>query len=231
MSNSGGSLEGDLYAHARGVMADTAAAVDALSAFMQARAALEESHSKALARLSKSSLNVSGARLCSPARLPSLPWRARAPRSGAARRAAKRTDAPPSFTRSRRACTRHDRTMPPPPPLPSHPFLRAESSLHPALFEALASLRGDVVNESVQHRELASAIAKDVIEPLASLRESADMVVRVVRGRRRRVGPALWQRWPGSARIPPAPPRRRLTAAASPPPHVRPPPPLPDGRG
>ena len=110
-----GVLDGDLYQRARSVMGETSAAVDALSAFMQARAALEESHAKSLARLSKTALNVS------------------------------------------------------------------ESALHPAVFEALASLRGDIVNESVQHRELATAIAKDVIEPLASLRESAEMVVRVVR--------------------------------------------------
>lgn len=57
----------------------------------------------------------------------------------------------------------------------------AESTLHPAVFDAIASLRGDVANESVQHRELAQAIAKDVLEPLGQLKESAEMVVRVVR--------------------------------------------------
>ena len=56
----------------------------------------------------------------------------------------------------------------------------AESTLHPAVFEAIASLRGDVANESVQHRELSVAISKDVLEPLGQLKETAEMVVRVV---------------------------------------------------
>lgn len=57
----------------------------------------------------------------------------------------------------------------------------AEKTTHPALFEAVASLRGDTINESVQHKELSDSIAKDVLEPLRQLRESTEMVVRVVR--------------------------------------------------
>lgn len=55
-----------------------------------------------------------------------------------------------------------------------------ETSLHPAVFEAIASLRGDVANEARQHSEMFTSINKDVLEPLASLKETADMVVRVV---------------------------------------------------
>lgn len=46
----------------------------------------------------------------------------------------------------------------------------------------MASLKGDVANESVQHRELSSSIAKDVLEPLVTLREGSEMVTRVVSG-------------------------------------------------
>jgi len=60
------------------------------------------------------------------------------------------------------------------------------------VFEAVASLRGDVANESVQHRELSIAINKDVLEPLSQLRETADMVVRVVRSRRPQRGVARY---------------------------------------
>jgi F-BAR domain only protein len=55
-----------------------------------------------------------------------------------------------------------------------------ESSLHPAVFEAIASLRGDVANEARQHADMFNSINKDVLEPLGSLKETADMVVRVV---------------------------------------------------
>jgi len=57
----------------------------------------------------------------------------------------------------------------------------AEQSLHPDVFEAIASLRGDVANESVQHKEMSYSINKDVLEPLGQLRESTEMVTRVVR--------------------------------------------------
>ena len=53
--------------------------------------------------------------------------------------------------------------------------------MQPSLFEAVASLRGDAMNESVQHSTMAANIAKDVLEPLRVLRESTEMVARLVR--------------------------------------------------
>ena len=50
----------DLFHRAKAIMAETGVAVDALSAFMAARAELESSYAKSLAKLSKQSLNVAG---------------------------------------------------------------------------------------------------------------------------------------------------------------------------
>ncbi len=104
----------DIYLKAKAILSASQGAVDALSSFMAARAQLEDTYSKALTKLAKSSLNVD------------------------------------------------------------------EASLYPAVFEAIASLRGDVANEARQHAEMHFSINKDVLEPLGSLKETADMVVRVV---------------------------------------------------
>ncbi len=50
-----------LFTQVRESLNDSQAAVDALSAFFRERATLEDNYSKALARLSKNALNVSGA--------------------------------------------------------------------------------------------------------------------------------------------------------------------------
>jgi hypothetical protein len=60
-------------------------------------------------------------------------------------------------------------------------FEHAESTMDPTLFEAVASMHGDISNESVQHKELSTSITHDVVEPLKHLKESATMVTRVVR--------------------------------------------------
>ena len=53
-------LAGDVYERLRRVQADGASVVDALLAFMRERAALEESYSKQLAKLSRQSLALNG---------------------------------------------------------------------------------------------------------------------------------------------------------------------------
>lgn len=60
----------------------------------------------------------------------------------------------------------------------------SEKALHPDMFEALASLRGDAINEGVQHAELAANINRDVLEPLTSLRDVSDTVQAMVSQRR-----------------------------------------------
>lgn len=60
----------------------------------------------------------------------------------------------------------------------------AERTIHPAVFEAIASLRGDIANEGVQHLELANSIQKEVIEPLTRVNDRTDTVQRIVRRRR-----------------------------------------------
>ena len=57
--------------------------------------------------------------------------------------------------------------------------VHSERTTNPAIFEALASLRGDISNESVQHAELAAAISKDVLDPLARLKDGSDTVARI----------------------------------------------------
>jgi hypothetical protein len=52
--------------------------------------------------------------------------------------------------------------------------------VEPVVFEALASLSGDVANESVQHSELAASINKDVLQSLARLAEGQETVRRIV---------------------------------------------------
>ncbi len=54
--------EAEIYTRARQMMGESQAAIDALSAFMSQRAALEDSYSKSLAKLSKSCLAINGAR-------------------------------------------------------------------------------------------------------------------------------------------------------------------------
>ena len=54
--------------------------------------------------------------------------------------------------------------------------------MHPAVFEAVASLRGDIANEGVQHLELANSIQKEVIEPLSKLNDRNEKVQRIVSG-------------------------------------------------
>lgn len=56
----------------------------------------------------------------------------------------------------------------------------AEKITEPTVFEALASLRGDVVNESVQHAELSTSLQRDVLDPLNRLREGGDTVQKLV---------------------------------------------------
>jgi hypothetical protein len=48
------------------------------------------------------------------------------------------------------------------------------------VFEALASLRGDVANESVQHSELAGSLQRDVLDPLVRLRDGGEAVHKLV---------------------------------------------------
>jgi len=50
----------DIYGKARQMMSETQAAIESLAQFMTARAALEESYAKNLAKLSKAGLNVNG---------------------------------------------------------------------------------------------------------------------------------------------------------------------------
>jgi hypothetical protein len=55
-----------------------------------------------------------------------------------------------------------------------------ERVMEPAIFEALASLRGDLANESVQHSELGSSVQRDAVEPLVRLREGGESVHRLI---------------------------------------------------
>jgi len=55
-----------------------------------------------------------------------------------------------------------------------------ERVMEPAIFEALASLRGDLMNESVQHSELGSSVQRDAVEPLVRLREGGESVHRLI---------------------------------------------------
>ena len=54
-----------------------------------------------------------------------------------------------------------------------------ERVTEPAIFEALASLRGDLMNESVQHSELSASVQRDVLDPLSRLREGGESVARL----------------------------------------------------
>lgn len=65
--------------------------------------------------------------------------------------------------------------------LASSMHLSTEKTIHPAVFEAIASLRGDIANEGVQHAELAKSIQSDVIDPLSRLNERNDKVQKIVR--------------------------------------------------
>ena len=60
-------------------------------------------------------------------------------------------------------------------------FVVTERTIHPTVFEAIASLRGDIANEGVQHHELANSIQKEVIEPLSRLNDRNEKVQRIVR--------------------------------------------------
>ena len=53
-----------------------------------------------------------------------------------------------------------------------------ESVTDPIVFEALASVRGDVANEGVQFADFASSVQRDVLEPLVRLREGGETVAR-----------------------------------------------------
>ena len=53
-----------------------------------------------------------------------------------------------------------------------------ESTADPLAFEALASLKGDVANESVQFSEFAANVQRDVLEPLLRLKEGGDTVAK-----------------------------------------------------
>jgi hypothetical protein len=64
--------------------------------------------------------------------------------------------------------------------LAAQSFSFSEKTIHPAVFEAVASLRGDIANEGVQHLELANSIQKEVIEPLSRLNDRNDKVQRIV---------------------------------------------------
>lgn len=48
------------------------------------------------------------------------------------------------------------------------------------MFEAVASLKGDIANESVQHAEFAASIGRDVVEPLVRLKEGGETVMKLV---------------------------------------------------
>lgn len=56
----------------------------------------------------------------------------------------------------------------------------AEKITEPVVFEALASMRGDIANESVQHSELATSINRDVLEPLIRQRDSSEAINKIV---------------------------------------------------
>ena len=74
-------------------------------------------------------------------------------------------------------------------------FVVTERTIHPTVFEAIASLRGDIANEGVQHHELANSIQKEVIEPLSRLNDRNEKVQRIVRWRRVRSGESYKTRY------------------------------------
>jgi hypothetical protein len=123
------------------------ATIAALVLFLQERASIESTYSKALLKLSKQSLAIDGEE-----------W----PEFG--RKGGRGLHRPLRLTFD----------------VLSTSFQRAEKITEPLVFEALASLRGDVANESVQHSELATSMHRDVLEPLIRQRDSVDAVNRIV---------------------------------------------------